>query len=377
MTRLSDSDRDGGAVLTGIRAILAGRRLPGLDGLRAVAVGMVMLSHFGAGVPGDLGVSIFFVLSGFLITWLLLREYRATADLSLRRFYIRRTLRIFPAYYAFLAFSITIDLVRGDSRIRPLILPALAYLVNYYNAFHGHPITSVAHAWSLAVEEQFYLLWPLCFLFFARRGRPALVVGLGLLIGAVLVWRCVAYFVLDLGSAYVYNAFDTRFDNLAVGCLLAVLSERDWFAAVAARLATSPILTLVPIALLFVSRILAPTAWHYGPGFTVDAVLIALWITQVLQLQHSLWWSWLEHPVTRYLGTISYPLYLYHLWGFGLGVRAAPDAPRAIQFVLGTLASIVLASGSYYVVERPFLRLKGRFEELPSGTAPSPGRNNG
>ena len=133
-----------------------------------------MVYHFGIdAVPGDLGVSAFFVLSGFLITWLLLKEYRDTGTISLRRFYTRRMLRIFPAYYVFVAASFAIDTVRGDHWRPGLGLSALLYVVNYYNAFQGHPATSIAHAWSLGIEEQFYLLWPRCSRCSSRGARAA------------------------------------------------------------------------------------------------------------------------------------------------------------------------------------------------------------
>src|SRR2546426_2623171 len=134
--------------------VLAQQHLPALDGLRAVSVFTVMVYHFGfIRVPGDLGVSAFFVLSGFLITWLLLKEDRATGDVSLTRFYVRRVLRIFPAYYAFLAVSFVIDYMRHDPWSPALSTSAIFYVVNYFNALYGHPSTSIAHAWSLAIEE--------------------------------------------------------------------------------------------------------------------------------------------------------------------------------------------------------------------------------
>jgi len=120
-----------------------------------------MVYHFGVNqVPGDLGVSAFFVLSGFLITWLLLKEDSRMGEVSLTRFYTRRVLRIFPAYYTFLGLSFVIDHLRHDTWSPALRNSAILYVVNYFNALHGHPNTSIAHAWSLAVEEQFYLFWP-------------------------------------------------------------------------------------------------------------------------------------------------------------------------------------------------------------------------
>ena len=144
----------------GLRATLAGRHLPGLDGLRALSVFTVIAYHAGAPVPGDLGVSAFFVLSGFLITWLLMKELEETGRISLRDFYARRTLRIFPAYYVFIIGSLVLDTARGFPWPGEMTLSAFTYTVNYYNAIRGHPSTGIAHAWSLAVEEQFYLLWP-------------------------------------------------------------------------------------------------------------------------------------------------------------------------------------------------------------------------
>ena len=109
------------------------------------------------------------------------------------------------------------------------------------------------------------------------------------------------------------------------------------------------------------ASVLMPTTYHYSAGFTVDAGLIAIFIVQVLQLYRKPLWSWLELPLVRYLGTISYPLYLYHQWGLG-AVQRLYALPEGVQFLAGTLVCIAVASGSYFVVERPFLRLKRRLE---------------
>ncbi len=348
--------------------VLAGGHLPALDGMRAVAVFIVIAYHGGLGVvPGDLGVSAFFVLSGFLITWLLLREWRADGSVSLRRFYVRRTLRIFPAYYVFLAVSFVLDRIRNDPWPDGLTAAAAGYAVNYYNALHGHPPTAIAHAWSLGVEEQFYLLWPAVFLLLARRGVRVLLPAVAGLVVAVLVWRSFLFLVGGVGTAYVYNAFDTRFDNLGVGCLLAICVERPWFDAVARTVARRVWLPLVTIVLLVWSRVGIGSAYHYSLGFTVNALLIAVLIVQLLQLSRRALWSWLEHPVTRFLGVLSYSLYLYHIWGIGAGHQLR-FLPPGLQFLAGVLASIALASGSYFVIERPFLALKRRFEV---GVAPA------
>jgi peptidoglycan/LPS O-acetylase OafA/YrhL len=352
------------ASLQRLDALLSARRLPALDGLRAIAVLTVILYHGGIEfVPADLGVSIFFVLSGFLITWLLLRERNESGRVSLRAFYTRRALRIFPAYLVFIALSFAVDRFLGDSWPSAMRWSALTYTMNYYNALHGNPVNAITHTWSLAVEEQFYLLWPVLFIALAARGERMLRWGLVAATLAIAAWRTFLYLELHVGSAYVYNAFDTRADVLATGCLLAVAIHSPSVRAAAARIASRAWMPLVTVALLLASRLAGGPRYHYSLGFTVDALLIAVLIAQLVQLAHDGGWRWLEHPAMRYLGAISYPMYLYHHWGAGVGRRFPGDAAVA-DLAIGLCATIVLASGSYYVIERPFLTLKRRFERV-------------
>ena len=341
---------------------LGQRHLPALDGIRMVAVMAVLVAHSYAWIPsGGLGVSAFFVLSGFLITWLLLGEHDETGTISLRRFYARRTLRIFPAYYTYLLLSFAIDTYVGDTHSRSAMVAALYYGVNYFNAFNGHPSTSVAATWSLAVEEQFYLLWPLLFLSLCSGKRVRILQGLVALIAIVVAWRCFLWYQVGMGEAYVYNAFDTRFDTLAVGCLLAVLLKSPSTVVRAGLLARYWWLPMATLGLLLISHLGISSNWHYGVGFTVDAVLLAVLLVQLLQLSATSPWRWLDNARVRYLGKISYPMYLYHGWGMAIG-RRIPFGHLHTRFAFGVLATVGLATGSYYVIERPFLRLKARFE---------------
>jgi len=348
-----------------LKHLLAGRHLPALDGLRACAVFVVMAYHFGfSAVPGDLGVSAFFVLSGFLITWLLLKEFDRSGTVSLRDFYMRRVLRIFPAYYVFLCVSLGFDYLRGDPRVRELVFPGLAYLMNYYNALHGHPSTSIAHAWSLAIEEQFYVLWPALFLLIVRRPTRQAVGILCGLVALFATWRSFLFLTGRADAAYVYNAFDTRADILAAGCLLAFASRMTRFRKACEMASRSSLLPLITVTLLLVSRMTGSQAYHYSIGFTVDATLLAVLIAQILLLHESPLWRWLDRPVARYLGAISYPLYLYHIWGYGSARKLVPVGPVALRTGIAIASSILLASLSYYVVERPFMRLKARFSSV-------------
>jgi peptidoglycan/LPS O-acetylase OafA/YrhL len=346
--------------------LLAGSHLPTLDGLRMIAVLMVVLYHAGIEqMQADLGVSVFFVLSGFLITWLLFKEHDRTGDISLKIFYLRRAFRLLPAYYVFLALALGQYYGRhrdlGDART-DIIPPSLFYYTNYFNAFHGHPAGPVSHTWSLAVEEQFYLLWPLAFRFFMRRGRTALIRFLVIAIVGVVGWRSFLYCGLGVGEAYVYNAFDTRFDNLAIGCLAAVLSRDDRFLALAAAASRRWFYPAITLLLLAASRVLSSPMYHYSVGFTVDAVLIAVAVIQLMQLADRPAWSWLDHPVPRYLGSISYPMYLYHGLCNAVATRLVPT-PFGLKLVAVVGGAALLGTMSFYLIERPFLRLRQRLTE--------------
>lgn len=322
---------------------------------------LVILYHGGLPVPGDLGVTGFFVLSGFLITWLLLQEHERTGGVSLRKFYMRRSLRIFPAYFAFILLTLGADMAMGYGSDWGVgeVISALTYTVNYANAFtdHGHP---TAHAWSLAIEEQFYLLWPAAFLLLLQRND--LRRGLIWAISAVLVWRTILYSGFGASQAYVYNALDTRFDSLAIGCLVAALCSSRRFLALASVIARRAWYPVPVVLAVYLSRVHLGEWWHYTIGFSMDSLLLAVLMLQLLQLSGTQAWRWLNYRFTMWVGVLSYPLYLWHIWGLGAadnilnGLGGYP-----LQLGLGIVLSFALASISYYGLERPFLRLKARF----------------
>lgn len=341
--------------------------LPGLDGLRAVAILIVIAYHFGFDrVPGDLGVELFFVLSGFLITRQLLSEFSKSHTVDLGRFHHRRLLRIFPAYYVYLAFAFLEECARGYCWTPGLLASGIGHVVNYYNAFNGHPNTVIAHAWALSLQEQFYILWPLVLMVLARRGDRWIVAGLTVSIFVVVLWRCALIGMIGIVPAYLYNAFDTRFDSIALGCLLAALAR---FPAATIRtkvLSRSPLMPMGTLAMLLMSRLYGSDSYHYSIGFTVDTFLLTLFVSQILLLDRHWMWAWLDHPVSRYVGKVSYSLYLWHLIGFGIANRIT-NFPPVFQFGVAVLVCIAVASASYWLVERPFLRVKERLRLRPDG----------
>ena len=337
--------------------------LPALTGLRALFVAVVVAYHAGVPVPAGIGVTGFFVLSGFLITTLLLKEFDRTGEVSLVDFYRRRTLRIFPAYYAFLGLSIGADLALGNDSATAVIVPGILYFVNYHNAFHGHD-SSIAHAWSLAIEEQFYLIWPLVFMWLGRKHRRAMPWILGAFILAIMCWRSFA--VGLFGSSYAYNAFDTRCDSLAVGCLLAVLAPRlDVVAAKVARVwLIPPVLLLIWLSNLGAVR--------YTFGFTLCSIMLGVLIMQAMTLHKSNALAWLESRPVTYIGSISYGIYLYHMFGLSVG-HALFDGSFAIA--TGIVAMLSMAVASYHLYEKPLMALGKRAPKLSVGmTVPAQSR---
>jgi len=242
----------------------AGSRIPSLDGIRAISILLVLYGHASStrdfpvsiigkygGWFGDVahfGVLVFFVISGFLITSLLMREREATGTISLKRFYLRRVLRIFPAFYAFilvLAIAVWLSAI-------PLIARDFAFALTYTVNYVPNPPWWMGHLWSLSVEEQFYLLWPLTLL--VLRKRRALIVAIAAIFAGPLVRVAIREWIFHVDSyslGGMTKSFPAMFDYLATGCALALLRPwlltRTWYL----RLTASRWLALtIPLVLL-------------------------------------------------------------------------------------------------------------------------------
>jgi peptidoglycan/LPS O-acetylase OafA/YrhL len=347
--------------------------LPALDGIRAVAVFLVIFYHFGVPrVPGAHGVMIFFVLSGFLITWLLIKENEKNDTISLSGFYKRRTLRIFPAFYAYWLLLISYLLITRKPVLWPHAWSAFFYTSNYYNAINGDPSNGLSHTWSLAIEEQFYLLWPLGFLLL-RRNLARAATFLVMLIGVVWIYRAILCFGFNVDQDYIYAAFDTRLDELMVGCLVAVLIRNGSLSSFWRAVTAHTLLPLVTIALLLASIFIGNAyVYRYRDvfGFAVEPPLIAVLLVQLIVLSSKPLWSWSEWRVLKFLGRISYSLYLYHQVALSLVKKALSSYPMILQLLAAVSITIIVAAISYYVIERPFLKLKKRASR-PRDKAPS------
>ena len=335
------------------------RRIPALDGLRAVAIVLVVMVHAAptAGFPPalawvhtlqSLGVRVFFVISGFLITALLLQERAATGGISLRRFYMRRALRIFPAFYAYLA---VIAVLAAAGWI--ILLPGdLAHALTYTMNYHFPGAWEVLHFWSLSVEEQFYLLWPpLLVLAGPRRaclGAAAVVVITPLI--RIAMWY--GWPVRD-GTA---GQFQMVADSLAVGCLLAGsynwLGRQGWYI----RLLTSRWFLLVPLV------VLATNELHWRPrtflmAQTITHIAIGLCLDRCVRIRSRWTDGVLNSGPARFAGALSYSLYLWQQ-----PFLTKVETPLT-SFPLNVVLAVACALASYHLVEQPFLRFKDRLSE--------------
>ncbi len=340
------------------------REIPIIGGLRAVAVFLVIFDHSGIWwAPGGLGVLIFFVISGFLITWLLLKEDERSGTVSLKRFYARRSLRIFPAFYTYALIALSLLAVLGKQINWPQTIASLLYVANYYQAINGDPNTVLSHTWSLGIEEQFYLLWPVIFVVLRR--RPLLLMRVTVAaIGTVWIYRFVLKYVFHIWQGYFYEAFDTRMDHLLMGCLLALalfhtrgrgawssVFERPLFAA----------LTVILLVLSAAAELHWQDAYRDTYGFIVNPVLCALLIPQLISLRTASLVRWLEWKPIKYLGSISYSLYLYQQLILGTVRKALQFTSYPLQVTASVGVLIIVASCSYWLVEKPLLRMKDRF----------------
>ncbi len=332
-------------------------RIPTLDGLRAISICMVIISHQfthnrALHVLGEMGVRIFFVISGYIITTLLLREDREHGSVSLKKFFFRRTLRIFPPCYAYVVAVFLLSLLGQINGIGASdFAAALTYTVNYKQDTHW----LLAHLWSLGVEEQFYLVWPV--LFVASRDRYRLAF-LTLVIVLVPCLR-VATFSGTLPSVSSHS-FHLVADALASGCLISLLPASSSIHRFCRRLPTS-IVAMIAIAMISCAiwAVLAglPVSRGYAP--TIANIAIAVFVLNSVVPSRTLVFRFLNSPWLTTVGLWSYSLYLWQQ-----PFLFHPPAPRFYAtFPLNFIFVFIGGLSSYYLIERPCQRIRRR---LPS-----------
>jgi peptidoglycan/LPS O-acetylase OafA/YrhL len=323
---------------------------------------------------GGYSVDVFFVISAFLITQLLMREQQLTGTLDVRRFYLRRILRIWPLYFVYLFGFALAGIFVAQFHIPAKWLVLLVLLSgNLANAIYGWTPTFIAsQLWSISLEEQFYLLWPL--IVRGRRPRTLVATAFGMIVVSVIA-RTICWFASAPGS-FVWTNTLTRLDPLAAGILLGVWMMRKQYrprAAVRISLMGAGLATMLIVSAgcdPYWSPNSALTLFLGYPAVTLGSVAILL---SCLGMSLSL-----ANPVTRglaYLGKISYGLYIWHMVALELALKAlARPIPLLGDWVdsstfiamFALVLTIAISEASYRFLETPFLRLKSRFALIPS-----------
>ncbi len=356
------------------RAAAADAYLPALDGLRAVSILLVVVSHLGLDhvVPGAFGVTLFFFISGYLITRQLIGALALRGRIDLARFYLRRVLRLMPAASVFVLAAGAAYLALGGHLSPAAWAAALFYGANYFDLWSGYHTTlpAVRHPfnilWSLAIEEHFYAVWPLALGVLWRR-HAALWAVLALCV-AVLAWR---FWLLDAcfrpdASALcgppnpnplwrfnrLYLATDARLDSLGWGVALALLEQRGrlpprWLAWPAAALLAASFIGAGPLA----RDVLRPS---------LQGVALLAGMPVVLAGQGMLV-RMLSAPACVFVGRLSYSLYLWHWGALMLADALCPPRFGVTWLLVGVSLSMLLALASFFLVEKPMLALRRRF----------------
>ncbi len=357
------------------------QHFPALDGVRAIAIISVMLYHLEFLVPelnplvrgGFLGVDIFFVLSGFLITSILLKEQDSFGSISLKNFFIRRFFRLAPAFWFFLV----VLYFFGNYILPPIqaqiiydnynFAYAFFYLMNWHRASNEAITGNLNHTWSLAIEEQFYIIWSVVLYkaFSEGRNRKQITIATAGFIVVIILWRAIRAFI-GVDVYILYYSTDTRIDALLIGCVASMIY--CWRLVPDAFFESRPFRILTITALLISFLILFGNSYtdidlYYGSIslFTTSIATLLLWIVT----RNGTWLHFiLESGPLRWIGRISYPLYLWHYAFYEFAKKSFESV--AVQVIVGIATAIVVAAISYYIIEKPFLRIKDRFSKNTS-----------
>lgn len=321
-------------------------RWTSLDGVRGLAAAAVVAFHAGYLPGGFGGVDVFFVLSGFLITGLLLHEHDNTGGIALPRFYRRRLLRLYPALVVVIAFTMIVAV--GSHHPAGKVVAAGVAALLYAGNWHMYSGLLLQHVWTLALEEQFYVVWPVFILLTLRipklRWLAAPAAGLWIAL-IVIPWHGFVGTVID--TTYL------RASGLPFGCAIAIAYRRG--------VTVPPWLTALCGAVLIVFMVRMPSGGALS-RFGLAAVVATPFILGMAANPPQRMNAVLSSRPLVWLGQRSYALYLWHFPIFSLAIEHLHE-PRPVRVVIATFASLVAAAASWQFVERPFLKLRDRMDD--------------
>ncbi|MFZ2989210.1 acyltransferase family protein [Ideonella sp.] len=347
------------------------KRIDSLDGLRGASIALVLLSHAGLGkvVPGGLGVTLFFFISGYIITRLLLQEQDRCGSIDVPAFFARRAFRILPALFVYLLAASLYLHYKFAVFDAPHLLSAILNVYNYYYIFaldHGgavgnhHPYAIV---WSLAVEEHYYLVFP--FIFSTLISKPRKLRNLLLIICVItLGWRLyLAGYIgtTNLPAERIYKATDTRIDSIAFGAIYALISTNNRSERILKALRSKHALS-VGILLLLLSLTYRNPIFRESLRYTIQGVGIALIFHSLIETDTPKF-SLFTNSIVIWLGAVSYSLYLWH-WLCLIALENAWPILMStwIGHLIFVLLSLAVAHLSHRFIERPLLTLGRRWQ---------------
>jgi peptidoglycan/LPS O-acetylase OafA/YrhL len=353
--------------------------IPSLDGIRAISVLIVVLAHSGleAVVPGGLGVTIFFFLSGYLISTLMLAENKSTGEINILKFYARRVFRLMPPLFVSLAIAYGLTyagLLSGGITITGLAAQLL-YFANYYGLFFdpGHTIPDgTGILWSLAVEEHFYIFYPLFITLLLRNALRPRTIGTLLGIGCfiILAWRIYLVQGPDFVSYRTYYASDTRIDSIIYGCILAIVLNPVRVLNRADTMSPGQwVVFATALATLLLTLLYRDTAFRETVRYSLQGLALMPLFYLAIRFSDNRLFRHLNSPWAIKLGTYSYAIYLIHHVVIYVIAKNAPAiaANFLILFPTALLISIAYAAFVDRFVDRFFRQLRRKYQpELPT-----------
>lgn len=356
-----------------------GNRIRSIDGIRAVSIIMVVLAHASHSIPScitnkilfkyvsnsALGVSFFFVISGYLITKLLLAEKEKKGSISIKNFYFRRIFRIFPIFYLYIITVVLIKIffVHHIFHSYYLVVFACLYIWNYKHLFSYQEIGNdegnwfFGHFWSLSMEEQFYLLWPLVF---QRVNKELLIKSTLIIIVLMPLLRVTTYFVMPNSRGQIGMMLQTGGDTILIGCVGALLENKILHSRLIRFMLNNNYIVLLVCAFTFViSPFLSERlrgAYSLSIGISLNNITIfflVLWAIHIPSIISKI----LNLKLFIYIGMLSYSLYIWQQLFLGF-----ESTNSFSKFPLNIIVIIIVSIVSYNVIEKPILKLKSRFE---------------
>lgn len=341
--------------------------IPALDGIRAFAVMLVIVAHSGFEhlLPAGFGVTVFFFISGFLITRLLLAENDKTDTVDIKNFYIRRFIRLIPALYFMLIIVLGLQIIMSTPLKVWENIAAFTYTMNYrevYMEFVGiQRAGPFGHLWSLAVEEHFYLLFPL--LVYAFRKKQTTLIKICLfLCAAIFVWRGFNHYILEFPTHYNYVATDARMDSILYGCLFSlILNQKSYWPTIKRFIGFVPlILSVLVLLFCFVYRDIGfrQTARYSLQGMAIGVGVLNLYFLGAMKPLIRL----LETAPLKWTGKVSYGLYLWHIPAMYIADQYLGLSKGTLPFILfAYIVTFGATTFSFYYVEKPFISLRRKF----------------